>query len=43
MLYRKSISEFQYIYDMLINESKNVPVPDQLAKDILSRFEYKNN
>lgn len=42
MLYRKSISEFQYIYDMLINESKNVPVPDQLATDILSKFEYKN-
>ena len=42
MLYNKSISEFQYIYDMLINESKNVPVPDKLVQNILSKFEYKN-
>ena len=42
MLYNKSIDKFQYIYNMLINESKNVPVPDQLAADILSKFEYKN-
>ena len=33
MLYNKSIDKFQYIYDMLITESKNVPVPDQLAAD----------
>lgn len=42
MLCNKSIDKFQYIYDMLINESKNVPVPDQLAQDILNNFEYKN-
>ena len=42
MLYRKSVDIFQHVYNMLINESKNVPVPDQLAADILSKFEYKN-
>lgn len=36
-----SISRFQHVYDMIINESKNIPIPDDLANDIIKKFNYK--
>ena len=36
-----STSRFQHVYDMIINESKNIPVPDELTNDIIDKFNYK--